>query len=280
MDKPGNGLGLRTLLAFLLLSFGLSWGAMGLYFGIPGAAELLGAVSNHHPLFILAVHAPAISAFALILWHGGPEGLRRFLLRVLLWRAGAGWWAFLLLGVPLVYALGAALGGNPFRPDLPHLPALVGAMLFMLVLGPVEEFGWRGFALPILQRSLAPLWAALGIGVVWGLWRLPASSMSGAVQSSWSFLPFFAGSVALSVLMTALVNDAKGILLLPVLLQFQLNSPLWPDAQPYDNALFAALALVVVLVRRDRMLSRSNAVTEVMPSAPGISSTWAKRPAT
>jgi hypothetical protein len=139
-------------------------------------------------------------------------------------------------------------------------------MLFMLVLGPVEEFGWRGFALPLLQRRMAPLWAALVIGAIWGVWHLPTFFLSGMVQSTWSFGPFFLGSVAVSVILTAMFNDARGSILLPALLHFQLNNPLWPDARPYDMVLFALAAVVVVWLKRDSMLSRSRASTEVMPA--------------
>jgi pyruvate formate lyase activating enzyme len=34
-----------------------------------------------------------------------------------------------------------------------------------LLLGPIEEFGWRGLALPLLQRRLAPFWAGASLGI-------------------------------------------------------------------------------------------------------------------
>lgn len=265
-DPGSNGFGRGALPAFLALTFALSWGIMGLYFGLPGLAEILGPVSNGHPLFILAVYAPAIAALVLVLRQGGAAAAGRFLSRLLLWRAGAGWWLFLLLGVPAVYLLGAALGGTL---DLWRVETrgLLGAMLFMLMLGPVEELGWRGFALPLLQRRMAPLWAGLALGLVWGLWHLPAFFLSGTVQSEWDFLPFLAGSVALSVILTALFNDARGSLLWPALVHFQLNNPMWPVAQPWDMALFVGAAGVLVLARWRAMLTRAGAATEVVPPA-------------
>jgi len=37
----------------------------------------------------------------------------------------------------------------------------------------LEEPGWRGFALPHMQRRMPAAWAALVVGTIWGLWHLP-----------------------------------------------------------------------------------------------------------
>jgi hypothetical protein len=133
----------------------------------------------------------------------------------------------------------------------------------MLIKGPVEEFGWRGFALPLLQRRLAPIWAGLLIGLIWGFWHLPAFLLSGMPQSAWSFTPFFFGSIALSVIVTPLFNQSRGSILLPFIFHFQLINPLWPDAQPYDTYLFSVVAVVIVWVNRRTMFTRAYAMTEV-----------------
>jgi uncharacterized protein len=232
---------------------------------------LLGEPSGSHPLFILAVYAPAIAAVTLVTIYTGMAGLSRFLSRLLLWRCSAGWYVFLLAGIPAIFIAGALIGGTltagPMAPA--GVGALLGAMAFMLVLGPVEEFGWRGYALPLLQRRMAPIWAGLVLGVIWGIWHLPAFFVSGLPQSAWGFVPFLIGSVAVSVILTPMFNAARGSILLAALFHFQLNNPLWPDAQPYDMYLFAVVALVVVWVTRRTMFSRHGAVTAVVPPRSG-----------
>jgi membrane protease YdiL (CAAX protease family) len=147
----------------------------------------------------------------------------------------------------------------------PSLQAYLLALLLMAIKGPMEEIGWRGLALPVAQRRLAPIWAALVLGAIWAFWHLPAFLLSGTPQSAWSLTPFLVGTVALSVIVTPLFNNAHGSILLPALFHLQLINPLWPDAQPYDTWLFVAVAAVVVWLNRDAMFTRRGAVTEVVP---------------
>jgi membrane protease YdiL (CAAX protease family) len=172
----------------------------------------------------------------------------------------------LIFGIPFLFFCGSALKGNLFAEPFPFpsFQALVVALLFMAIKGPVEEFGWRGFALPLLQRKFAPLWAGLILGVIWGLWHFPAFLLSGTPQSAWSFTPFFVGSVAVSVIVTQLFNASRGSILLPALFHFQLVNPIWPDAQPYDTLFFVAAAVLVVWFNRKTMFSREWCVTEVI----------------
>ena len=141
------------------------------------------------------------------------------------------------------------------------------ALVFTAIKGPVKEFGWRGLTLPLLQRKFAPIWVGLILGVIWGFWHLPAFLLSGTQQSAWSFTPFFSGSIAVSVIVTALFNTSRGSILLSALFHFQLNNPIWPDAQPYDTFLFVAAAVLVVWFNRKAMFTIEGTVTEVIPQA-------------
>ena len=103
---------------------------------------------------------------------------------------------------------------------------MIALMVMMLFLGPVEELGWRGVAQPILQRHMAPIWAGMVIGAIWGLWHLPAFFLAGVVYADWHFLPFFIGNVTFAVLVTPIFNSARGSLLLPMLFHWQLINPI------------------------------------------------------
>lgn len=258
----------RALGAYLLVSFGLCWSIVGLLLLFPDQLEsVFGPLGIGNPLFILAVYSPAIAAFGLVIRHGGPTGLRRFLSRLLLWRCHWGWYVYLILGIPLLFYGGAAMKGTLFDP-LPFDSAGELLMVFglMLFLGPVEEFGWRGVALPLLQQRFAPFWAGLVLGLLWAIWHLPAFYLGGSPQSDWSFPAFLIGSTAAGVVLTPMFNAGRGSLLLPILYHWQLINPMLPDAQPHDTLMFVAAAIVVTWIHRDTMLRKGDhAVTAVIP---------------
>lgn len=261
-----------ALVPFFALSFGLSWGIIALLILFPDQIEaVFGEMGYTNPLFILAVYAPGFAGVFLVWRHYGLKGLVSFFRRLTLWRMPVAWWVFLVIGLPAIVYLGAAIKGTitdpfPFSPWYGVLPALALA----LFIGPIEEFGWRGVALPLLQRRLAPLWASLILGEIWALWHVSAFLLSGTPQSSWSIAPFFIGVVAISVILTPMFNAARGSILIAALFHFQMNGPAWPDAQPWDTLVFVIVAAVIVLLNRETMLTRDKAVTGVlMPGGEG-----------
>jgi uncharacterized protein len=258
----------RALLPFFVITFALAWGILALFILLPEQmTAFFGQLSGRHPLFFLAVYAPAIAAWVIVARHAGPGGFGRYLSRALLWRCSLGWWAFLLIGIPVIFLAGSWYKGTLFTEPLPFSSwqALLAGLFFAAIKGPMEEFGWRGLALPLLQRKVTPLVAGLILGAIWGFWHLPAFLLSGTQQSEWSFAPFFLGCIALSVIVTQLFNASRGSILLPAVFHFTLMNPIFPDAQPYDTWLLIAVAAGVFWFNRAAMLTRQGAVTEVIP---------------
>ncbi|MEE4331683.1 MAG: type II CAAX endopeptidase family protein [Wenzhouxiangella sp.] len=267
LSRAGT-LPVSALVAFLCITFLITWSVIGAYILLPDRASgMFGPISGSHPLFFLATWSPALAAFWVVWRHRGLPGVRAFCSRLLLWRGSWRWATFILIVLPLVFVAGSLIKGGPVLATLPPegLASVLLMLFMMLFLGPVEEFGWRGVMQPLLQRHVAPIWAGLIIGATWGIWHLPAFFLAGVVFADWSFLPFFVGNVTLAVLVTPIFNSARGSLLWPILFHWQLINPFWADAQPWDTWILVAVAVTVVWWNRDTMFSHEGAVTRVIP---------------
>lgn len=267
-SKTASNMTIGTLVPFLVLTFGLTWGLAALLILFTDQiVAIFGEITSSNPLYILATWSPGIVAVLLVWRSYGLKGLGSFFRRLTLWRMPLVWWLYLLLGIPAINYLGAALNGTisdpfPYSPWYLVFPAL--AQGFFL-LGTNEEFGWRGIAQPLLQRKMAPFWAGLTVGVMIAIWHIPAFLLGGGVQyGSWSFVPFFGGVVAIYVILTPMFNSARGSLLIAYLYHFQMMNPIFPDAQPWDNLLFAIAAVIIVWLNRRTMFQRGSGVTTIL----------------
>jgi membrane protease YdiL (CAAX protease family) len=162
----GNWVARHDLLLYFILAYAVSWAIWPLVLVNPGSSPLV-------------PFGPLIAAVIVALLAGGLRELRALLGQLLRWRVHPIWYVIALLG-PFVLAAGAAAltvaTGAP-APNLEGHPDWlgIGAALLstIIIVGLFEEVGWRGFALPRLQRRLDALWAALVLGVIWAPWHLP-----------------------------------------------------------------------------------------------------------
>jgi hypothetical protein len=132
-----------------------------------------------------------------------------------------------------------------FEPARDHnVPALPGV-----------ESGWRGFALPKLQRHMSALSAALIVTLFWVGWHLPRFFYYGAyMELGFSVLPVAAyGFLALAIVLTWLYNSTRGSILMAAL--FHAGYSFWAASGAAGglvtstiDALLIIWAVVVVLV--------------------------------
>lgn len=253
----------RGLGTFFTLTFALTWGIAAVLIAAPDTVErMFGPIGLTNPLYLIAVYAPGISGIAVAWNRLGREGMRGFFARLGMASMPVWGWLVLVVGFPVIVYGGAALSGTfgdspVFSPWYAAIPALLQSLLLA---GTLEEFGWRGVALPLLQRRFVPLTAGLMLGVVHAVWHLPAFAMSGTIQSAWSFGPYFAGVVAWSVIFTSLFNASKGSLLIAWLVHFQAMNPLFTDGQPWDTLFYIVVAVALVIFDRRRMIGGADAV--------------------
>ena len=248
------------------MAFGIGWGIAILMLVFQKQVEsLFGEIGPTNPVFIAVVWSPAIAATYLLWRHfGGWRGLRSFYRRATLWRMPVAWWAFFIVGIPAIVYTGAFLAGSPIEFDFSPWYTVFGALALTMVVGPVEELGWRGLALPLLQRRHSPFVAALIVGSLWGLWHTPAFLFSDTPQAGWSFPVFVISVLALAVIVTPMFNAAKGSILIPALFHFQVNGPVWPDAQPWDTVVYVLVTVLVVVFNRKEMFTKGAGTTNVL----------------
>ena len=258
----------KTIYSFLAITFGLSWGiAALLIFFTDQVVAIFGEITRSNPLFILMAYSPGIAGVIVVWRHYGLKGLGSFFRRLTLVQMPLVWWLYLILGIPVIAYLAAALNGTlsdpfPFSPWYQVFPALVQGLF---LLGTMEEFGWRGVAQPLLQRKMAPFWAGLIVGIIWATWHLPVFLFGGGVENStWPIVPFYGGVIALSIIVTPMFNSARGSLLIAYLYHFQMMNPIFPDGQPWDNLLFGIAAVIIVILNRHTMFKKGAGVTEVL----------------
>ena len=277
----------HRLVAFFLLAFGISWGIPGgliLFSRLTGSFEGSFEVSLESPslLSYITIWAPAISAFTVLAISGGHKAVRAYLRRLVHFRFAWYWYVAVLVGLPLLKLLASALIGTTGQPGIASPTMSVGTFLVSALLvatqGPVEELGWRGFALPLLQRRFNGIVASLILGVLWSLWHVPAffleSTMTGTMAGELlpAIVRFFAGTVALTITMTVIYNGSGGSI--PLLFIFH-----WLEnvAYPWESTtgisymatvITITVAAILIFTLRRRYLWRQNLHTDVTPGAP------------
>ena len=253
------------LTAFFVFALGLTWIYHGIVLGLLHAPML--------PWAIPGTFGPAIAGFLVVSVTEGREGVRRLRRSCRQWNVGARW--YLLAGVALpalVMACGLVLPGGHDAFAGRSVPAVVAIYLVQLVAillgggGFNEEPGWRGFALPRLQRSAGPLKGTLVLGVLWGLWHLSLyvftpdynGAGTGFAGIAPMFLAFLVCTTALAVVFTWLYNSTGGSVFFLAFAHASFNAgSMWaPATRSYMLVLFAlavVLALAVLVGTRGRL---------------------------
>lgn len=174
---------------------------------------------------VIASFGPFLSAFIMTGITEGREGIGRLLRRCVLWRVEFRWYLFILIGIPMILVLGVivlpgAMASFQGFASLVSIPWLI-LIVYVFFHGPVgEEPGWRGFALPHLQRRYGPLVGSLILGPLWALWHLPLFWVP-----AWSFPPtlanigmFVIASIPFTIIMTWVFNNTKDSVFIAILL--------------------------------------------------------------
>lgn len=263
----------RPLLLFFPLAFLLSW-----YPFILDKTHLVRTSGGINPL------GPMVAAVIVAGIYYRARGVKELLRRYLRWRIGWSNYAFAILMPVAVVAVEAALNillgaKRPAAAQIAAWPELLPRFVFIfLFIGVGEETGWRGFALPELQKRYSPLMASLILGVIWAAWHIPLigvefkgpvipafllSVMSASVVTAWLFNRSGGGLLALP-LFHAMVDTVGGGYIFSMFQGADVLRLWWIDAVIW------ALAAVILVFRSPQMTERPLFTDSERPTLPSV----------
>lgn len=211
----------------------ISWGVWS-----PIVASAQGWVNWDVPyaLYYFGSFGPAISAFILTALIEDVAGIRNLLSRIFKWRVEFRYYAFAVLApiglFTLAYLLNRVVAGKWSdlsllgKADyLPYLGPFGVLGLWFLTYGFGEETGWRGFALPHLQKDRSAASATLILALLWATWHLPAFFFRDTyVDLGVLGFPLFAFMMIFSTMtFTWLYNSTRGSVLIVIVFHAVFN---------------------------------------------------------
>ena len=228
---------------------------------IPLALTYQGLTSWHIPQAIhyLASYGPFLSAVLLTCYSKGFDGIKHLFGKLTKWHIPLECWIFTILTpvIPFLFSLGVIRITNDSWPDLSalgqpdYLPWLgfpLTLLLWTLTYGLGEEIGWRGFALPHLQKKYPALSSTIILTFLWGFWHLPAFFYRDTYINMGLFpgLPIFLISLFFaSMIFTWLYNASNGSLLVVVVFHGLFN---WLSTSNIGNGLSSFLMTFLVVL--------------------------------
>ena len=204
-------------------------------YSLPLALKVTGGL--WFTLILLALPATAsISALLTSNIIKGKKGLKELLSRFRFWspklsfKQGITVWIQMILfvvGSKLLFSLVLNIfGGVPFSESFSvHTNYGLGEITFIFITsllfdggGLMEELGWRGFALPRLQKKFNPLKATIIVGVIWALWHIPVKTelFTDLVNFAVFYIFFTFVAILYSIIMTYFYNRVGGSVLMTV----------------------------------------------------------------
>lgn len=201
-----------VLKKYLLLTFSVTfifWGMLAVYTqikSIPFGSSIILLI-----LYISGVLGPAIASIIVKKRYETKEEFGKFLKSIFLPPRNIVWYIF-IFGIVLVSSLLPYLvvGGEQVAP-IQHV--FLNIPLFILI-GGLEEVGWRGFMLPELTKRITAAASTLFVGIVWLVWHAPLFFIIGTYQHEHlNVFAFSISVISLSFLLSAIYYKTNSIFL-------------------------------------------------------------------
>jgi uncharacterized protein len=262
---------MKKLVLYFVLAYLISW-IIWLPLILPkfGIGALPVLPKYHH---YLGSFGPMIAAFIVKYISEGRNGVKDLLKRMVQWKVNWIWYlAVLVIPVLLVIAAGYAdefinhqsfaMKGFSTNDEFPQFGVLSYFLFNFLTFGIGEEPGWRGYALPALQKRFSALSATLILAVGWACWHIPAFIYRPLYSQMdvVGIAGFFMSMVMGAVILTWLYNSTKGSLFIVAIfhaiieLMF-MSANITVKMSSYMGAAIMIAAILIIILAKPGNLS-------------------------
>lgn len=199
----------------------------------------------------LGAFGPTISAFVVSFLIKGNIGISNLKDKIIKYRVGFRWILvalspilLLLISLPMGYFISGSW--FDFRQFIENnLFSLTSVFLWILPLisyGIFEEIGWRGFALPHLQKKFSALTATFILSIFWFLWHLPMFFYRFDFSIG-MMIGFYLGLLSGAILFTFIFNSTKGSVFMVIVWHV-----LWNLVAVLDMTTLSAIMSTIIMI--------------------------------
>lgn len=269
---------MKKLIVYFGLAYLISW-VIWLPLILPKyGIDVLPVLPKYH--HYLGSFGPMIAAFIVKYIYEGRQGVKDLLKRMVQWKVNLVWYAAVLV-VPVLLVIAAGYAdklinqqsfskkGFSTNDEFPQFGPLGYFLFNFFTFGIGEETGWRGYALPALQKKYSALTATLILAVGWACWHIPTfiyrplySQMDVA-----GIAGFFISMLMGAVVLTWLYNSTKGSLLIVAIfhaiieLMF-MSANITVKMSSYLGAVIMIAAILIIILAKPGNLSLQPKQTE------------------
>jgi uncharacterized protein len=262
---------MKKLIIFFVLAYLISW-VIWLPLILPKfGIKILPILPKYH--HHLGSFGPMIAAIIVKYVSDGWSGVKDLLGRIIRWKVNWIWYVVVLV-VPILLVIATGyfdelITGQPFtmegfssNREFPQFSPFGFFLFNFFTFGIGEETGWRGFALPTLQKRFSALVSTLILAVGWACWHIPAfvyrplySQMDAA-----GILGFFMSMLTGAVILTWIFNSTKGSLFLVAIFHAMvelmfMSTNITAKMSTYLGATVMIAAILIILLAKVENLS-------------------------
>lgn len=263
----------NSLISYFIIAYAVSWS-----FEIPLALSYQRIISVQIPMCLhyFVALGPISAALIMTYLTEGNSGIRNLIARIFKWRVDARYYVFVIF-IPVGMFVFACVLNRIFTGNWPNLTLLgevdylpyltpLGALaIWFITFGLGEETGWRGYALPHLQKTRSAATSTLILGTLWVGWHLPMFFYRDTyIQMGIMAFPMLALSLLFAAMIfTWLYNSTNGSLWMVIIFHAVFN---WLTSNEAGGQ-FAAIMLSVVVILWAMYIPRRYGVEDAAPVA-------------